>query len=403
MHTPARLRVAAVSFMAAAMLAPARPAAKPQPGTQLREKALELAYNLDHDEAMVILRKDVAASPEDPASHRTLAAVVWLNLLFRRGSVTVDHYLGSLTRGTVDLKKPPPELDAEFKRHVSQAIELARRRVAARPGDAQAHYDLGSALAIEASYVATVEGRVLAGFRAARGAYNEHERVLEMDPARRDAALVVGTYRYIVSTLSLPMRWMAYVAGFGGGRERGIQMLEQAASQPSDAQIDAMFALVLVYNRERRYDDALRVLQTLRRHCPRNRLVVLETGATALRGGRAQEAESILTDGMAMLAKDERPKIPGEAALWRYKRGAARAAAGRVDAALDDLHAATAADAQAWVSGRARVEVGRIALKRGDRKTASAEARQAQALCQTGNDAACVDDARKLSRSANDR
>lgn len=372
-------------------------------GAKLREKALELAYNLDHDQAMELLRQDVATSPDDPAAHRTLAAIVWLNLLFRRGAVTVDHYLGSFSKTKVDLKKPPPELDAEFKRHVSRAIELARRRVAARPTDPQARYDLGSALAIEASYVATVEGRLIAGLNAARHAFDEHERVLQLDPSRHDAALVVGTYRYLVSTLSLPMRWMAYVVGFGGGRDRGIKMLEQAASQRSDAQIDAMFALILVYNREKRYDDAQRVIQALRRDCPRNRLVVLEAGATALRAGRAQEAETLLTEGMAMAATDTRAKIPGEEALWRYKRGAARAALGRVEAALEDLRVATAGDAQAWVSGRARVELARISLKRGDRRTAQAEARQAEALCRQGNDATCADEAKKLVRMADGR
>lgn len=395
----------ALAFTTAVILAlfAAGGAAQAPPGAHLRDRALELAYNLDHDEAMALLRKDVAASPDDPAAHRTLAAVVWLNLLFRRGAVTVDHYLGSFNKARVELKKPPPELEAEFKRHVSRAIELARRRVAARPNDPQARYDLGSALAIEASYVATVEGRLLPGFNAARHAYDEHERVMQLDGSRRDAALVVGTYRYVVSTLSLPLRWMAYVAGFGGGRERGIQMLEQAASQQSDAQIDAMFALILVYNRERRYDDALRVIQALRRHCPRNRLVVLEAGATALRAGRAQQADALLTEGLAMFAKDTRPKIPGEESLWRYKRGAARAAQGNVEAALEDLRAATSADAQPWVNGRARVELGRIALRRGDRQAAQAEARQAEALCRQGNDPPCIDDARKLLRSAHGR
>ena len=127
-----------------------------------------------------------------------------------------------------------------------------------------------------------------------------------------------------------------------------------------------MFALILVYNRERRYDDAMRVLQDLRRLYPRNRLLLLEEGATALRGGKAQEAQNLLTEGLAMFARDGRAHIPGEEALWRYKRGAARAALGRSDAA-DDLERATASDAEPWVGGRARVELGRLAAARGDR------------------------------------
>jgi tetratricopeptide (TPR) repeat protein len=346
--------------------------------------------------------------------------VLWLNLLFRRGAVTVDHYLGSFTRSNVDLAKPPPEIDAEFRLHIDRAIALAERRVAANPKDAQAHYDLGAAVGLQASYVATVEGKMLAGFRSARRAYDEHEKALALDPSRADAALVVGTYRYVVSTLALPMRMVAYVAGFGGGRDRGIEMLRETAeldpdSKPvrtatgatilrgNDARADALFALILVYNRERQFDQALQVLAELQRLFPRNRLLWLEAGSTALRAGRAQQAESLLNDGLAMLAKDKRPRIPGEEALWRYKRGAARAALGRTEDALADLSVASGTDSQNWVNGRARVEMGRLALKRGDRNSAAQEARQAESLCERGNDPICIQDARELLRSSNGR
>jgi tetratricopeptide (TPR) repeat protein len=376
-----------------------------QTSSELRQRALALAYNLDHDQALELLRRAVELSPDDPAPHRSLASVLWLNLLFRRGAVTVDHYLGSFSRSSVDLAKPPPDIDREFRLHVERAISLAERRVASNPRDAQAHFDLGAAVGIQASYVATVEGRMLAGFRAAQRCYDEHEKVLALDPSRKDAGLIVGTYRYVVSTLSMPMRMMAYVVGFGGGRERGIQMLQGAADVGvgNDSRTDALFALVLVYNRERRFDEALGALQELRRLYPRNRLLLLEAGATAFRAGRAQQADELLTEGLAMLAKDQRARIPGEEGLWRYKRGAARAALGRVDAALADLQNATSADSQLWVQGRARVELGRLALKRGDRGAAAVEARQAETLCGRGNDPACIQDARALLRSSNGR
>ena len=140
------------------------------------------------------------------------------------------------------------------------------------------------------------------------------------------------------------MRLMAYVAGFGGGRERGIQMLQETAAHGRENRTDAMFALVLVYNREHRYDDALKVLQELRVMHPRNRLVLLEAGSTALRAGRAAEADAVLTEGLAMLAATNGAKIPGEEALWRYKRGAARVALGRPETARADLLNATSAD-----------------------------------------------------------
>jgi tetratricopeptide (TPR) repeat protein len=398
----------AAGLLTAALAGQSAAQSTPAP-TQLLEQALDLAYNLDHDPAIVLLRRAVALAPGDPAAHRSLASVLWLNILFRRGAVTVDHYLGAFTRSSIDLPRPPADVEAEFKTHVQRAIALAEARVEVNGADVQARYDVGAALGLEASYVATVEGRMLAGFRAARRSFDEHERVLALDPSRNDAGLIVGTYRYLVSTFSLPMRLMAYVAGFGGDGQRGLQLIEGAARDSrrvggarADAQTEAMFALILMYNRERRYDDAMRVIQDLRRLYPRNRLLLLEAGATALRAGRASEAEALLTEGLGLFVKETRLRIPGEEALWRYKRGAARVALRRADAS-EDLQRAAAADAQAWVGGRARVELGRLALARGDRSTAAASARAAESLCGQGNDPECVDEARTLLRRARGR
>jgi tetratricopeptide (TPR) repeat protein len=393
--------------MGTAILALALAVSHPQPAAAdsaaIRAQAFELAYNLDHDEAAALLRAAAERNPDDPSLHRALASILWLNMLFRRGAVTVDHYLGSFSRTQVELKKPPPDVDAAFRSHVARAIQLAERRVAANPADAQAHYDLGAAVGLQASYVATVEGRMLAGFRGARRAFDEHEKVISLNSNRKDAGLVVGTYRYIISTLALPMRMMAYVVGFGGGRERGITMLRETAAHPGESQTDAMFALVLVYNRERRYDEALAVLAELRRTYPRNRLVVLESGATALRAGQYARAEATLTEGLGMLAKERRMRMPGEETLWRYKRGTARAGAGRTELALQDLQAATAADAPAWVAGRARNELAKLSLATGNRAEAAREASQAESLCARGNDPVCVDQARTLIRSSRGR
>jgi tetratricopeptide (TPR) repeat protein len=367
-----------------------------QPGKELRQRASDLAYNLDHDEALRLLRQAIAMDPGDPANYRALASTLWLNILFRRGAVTVDHYLGSFSRSSVELNKPPPDLDAEFRRAVAQAIALSEKRVAAAPKDPQARYDLGAALGLRASYMASVEGRLLAGFKAARRSYDEQERVMLLDPSRIDAGLIVGTYRYLVSTLSLPMRWMAYVAGFGGGKDRGLRLIEQAAAGKGDDRTDAMFALVLLYNRERRYADALRVLNELRRRYPRNRLVLLEAGATAIRGNRPLEAEALLTEGIARLAADTRPRIPGEIGLWHYKRGAARVLLKRRDAALADLGIAIQPDAAGWVRGRAHLELARLAVQEDRREDARREAALAADECAKDRDPICVDAAKSI-------
>jgi tetratricopeptide (TPR) repeat protein len=388
--TPRRPAVAAVLLLLLA--APVRG----QSTRELRDRATDLAYNLDHDDAVRLLRQAITASPNEAANHRALAATLWLNILFQRGAVTVDHYLGSFSRNAVELKNPPADLDAEFKRESAKAVQIAEQRVAASPKDPLAHMDLGTSLGLQASYIASVEGRLMAGFKAARRSYDECEQALALDPSRREPGLVVGTYRYIVSTLSLPMRWMAYVAGFGGNKDLGLKMVEETAASNGENRTDAQFALVLLYNRERRYNDALRVLAALRKQYPRNRLVMLEAGATATRANRPQEAETLLTEGLQMFAKDTRPRMPGEEGLWHYKRGAARVLLKRDVDAKADLAIALRPDSLKWVQGRAHLETARLAAQRGDREGARRAAASAIASCESGNDPICVEEAKKF-------
>jgi predicted Zn-dependent protease len=210
--------------------------------------------------------------------------------------------------------------------------------------------------------------------------------VLRLDSRRRDAGLIVGTYRYVVAALALPMRWIAYMAGFGGGREKGLELIEAAAEYSGDNRWDARLALVLLYNRERRYDEALQQLATVRAQYPRNRLLWLETGATLLRGGKFAEAERFLDEGLARLATDDRPRMAGEEALWYYKRGAARTALGRAPDAERDLRKALALEGRKWVHGRAHLEIGRLLLKAGKPAAAAVELRTAIALCEEDGD-----------------
>src|SRR5436190_8849608 len=344
-------RAVRASICAVLLLAAARPAGANPASDALRARASNHLYNLDHAEALADFRQAMAADPQDAAAYRGLATSLWLSITFTRGNMTVDDYLGRVAKPNGPVAPPPAQATAAYRETIDKAIGLARQRIAANPNDADAHYQLGAAVGLRASYTATVDGSVVGAFRAAREAYDEHEKVLALEPRRKDAGLIVGTYRYIVAALALPLRWMAYVAGFGGGRERGLRLIEEAAAYGGDNQTDARFALILIYNRERRYDDALRQLAMMRERYPRNRLVWLESGSTSLRAGRAADAERFLNDGIARFADDRRQRMFGEDALWRYKRGAARAALGKTAEADTDLRGALSLEARKWVLG----------------------------------------------------
>jgi tetratricopeptide (TPR) repeat protein len=377
----------------AAVIAVAPPAA--QSNADLRRRGLDYGYNLDYPEALALFQQAIAADATDATAHRLSAAALWMMVLFQQGNVTAEDYLGQ-ARENVFRTPVPADVTAAFNAHIDRAIEIAEQRVRANPLDADAHFQLGAAAGIRASFVGTVEGRVLGSLGPARRAYKEQSRCLELDPRRKDAGLIVGLYRYGVSQLSLPKRMLAHLAGFSGGRDEGIRLVEEAAAFPSDIQTNALFSLIIIYNREGRHADALRVIRQLQAKYPRNRLLALEAGSTALRAGRPAEALQAIDQGRALAARDSRPRAYGEEARWRYYRGAALGALGQLQAAQDDLRNALAAEARPWVHGRAHVELGRIALTQRESGAALRELRAARSDCRADRDAECEADAAKL-------
>jgi len=386
---------ALAAFALLAALIPGVAASNPR-SAELRRAGFELAYNLDHDEALAMFRRAVEADPGDSAAWRAMAAAAWLDLLFTRGALTADEFLSSLPESNAAVKAPPADKAAAFRTNIDKAIELAEARLRSHPNDADAHFNVGAARGMLAAYTVTVEGSLFGAVRLARRAFKEHERVLELDPSRKDAAFFTGAYRYAVANLGSVKRWMAYMAGFGGDRNRAIRMLEESAAYPSDVQADAAIILTLVYNRERRYDDALRVLEGLRQRFPRNRLLWLETGGTDMRAGRPARALEYLDTGIAMFEGDPRPKAFGEAALWYAKRGAVRAALGNRAGAEADLRKALAAEGRDWVHGRCHLELGKLADVSGNRTAAVAEYRRAAALCAKDRDPVGREEAERL-------
>ena len=273
------LTVAATFLPEAAAPQSAATTTGPAAAAALRARGLDLGYNLDYEDALAAFRAAIDADPTHPAAYRLVAATMWINALFRQGAVTAEDYLGQ-ARSDVARQPVTQSFDSAFHTNIDRALALADERLRDHPDDPDAHFQVGAAYAFLTTYKATVEGRVAGGFRTARRAYNEHERALTLDPRRHDAGLTVGLYRYGVSTLSAPLRLLAGLVGFGGGRERGLHLVEEAAAYSSDVQANARFTLIVIYNREQRYDDALRVIHELQQQYPRNRLLWLEEGST---------------------------------------------------------------------------------------------------------------------------
>ena len=288
-----------------------------------RARGLEHGYNLDRDEALAAFEDAIAADPGDPSAYRLAAATVWTQIVFEQGAISVDDYLGQ-AKARHQRQPPRPELAEKFRRYIRRSLALSEEQLRNNRTDADAHYQVGAAYGCLASYTATVEERVRDSLGPARRAYKAHQRVLSLDPRRKDAALIVGTTRHAVASLSAPLRLIAYLAGFDGNRDRGLRLVEEAAQYPGETRRNALFTLILLYNREGRHDAALQLLKELQQRYPRNRLLWLEEGNTLLRAGRPTDAKTALEEGLARLARDTRPRAPGEESRWQLALESAR-------------------------------------------------------------------------------
>jgi tetratricopeptide (TPR) repeat protein len=397
----ARVTFAVVLTLAAAGAAAPGPAPA-RSADALRANAYDTAYNLDYERAVDLLHQAVDAAPDDIATLRAVASIAWLRILFLRGTVLVEDYMGHIrSSDTVKMPDPPADLDKTFQDHIGKAIALSEKAVDQRYADASSHYDLSSSLGIAASYAGTIRGSLWSAMRLARRSYSEGEMVLQLDPRRKEAGLIVGTYRYLVSQLPGSVRWMAYIIGFGGGREEGLRLISEASKTPSDIQTDAQFALVLLHNREKKYDEALGAIRGLERSFPRNRLLQLEEASTLLRAGRAADALAVLDAAMARLPNDSRQRMPGEEGRWLLKRGVARQQVGMLTEAEADLKGALAcADLRTWVKAQIHIELGKVADLRGDRTKAKAEYQAGLTLALASGDESASQEATRLQSQA---
>src|SRR4051812_33719550 len=64
----------------------------------LRARGTIELYNLDRERAVETFRQAIAADPQDAGAYRGLAGALWLTITFGRGNMTVDDYIGRVSK-----------------------------------------------------------------------------------------------------------------------------------------------------------------------------------------------------------------------------------------------------------------------------------------------------------------
>ena len=257
----------------------------------LRRDGIEALYNLDYEKARREFSQITQLCPNHPAGYQLLAARVWVKTLYESRRLQTSLYSRSDSFYTKGDDKVDPKIITEFRNLTRESRRLAEARLKTNPKDVEALDFLAATAGLKASFEEAVERRHFAALRDGNEAVDRHREVLKLDPTWVDAQLTIGLYEYVVGSLPLPIKLIAGITGFRGSKKKGLASIERVAREGRWSSDDAKSLLILLYKRERRYGDALRVARELTAKYPRNYLLRLEL-ADALVSEAAQQRKS---------------------------------------------------------------------------------------------------------------
>jgi len=262
-------------------------------------------YDLDYPGAVERFERFHEAHPGDPQATAMLLDAIIFQELYREDLLDTTFYAndGFLTG------KHVTEEDAKTRDRImalsDEAIREADGRLAKNPDDVDALYARGWVRALTCAYVAMVERAYWRGFRLATGAKDDHERVLQLDPAYVDAKLVVGVYHYVVGALPFAFKLLIGFAGVTGSKSKGLETLTDDGSRGIMTNVEARTTICLFLRREGRYKEAIQVVEKLKAEYPRNYLFWLEDANLRKDAGEGMGAVTAYREIIAANARPE--------------------------------------------------------------------------------------------------
>jgi tetratricopeptide (TPR) repeat protein len=268
------------------------------------QQSTDALYNLDFNTAQRGYETLTREYPDNPDYWNALASSIWLHILYDQQKLNLDSFSGSSLGTKESGDEVNPAEEKRLRETIDTAIAKADALLKKNPKDIRALYAKGISNATMASFEASAKRSYRAAAGRAKAARDLHKQVLAMDPNFDDARLSIGAFNYVVGVIPFVIR--VFLKPFGissDGKDLGIQQIETAAAKGKTASTDARMMLIVVYNREKRYDQALQILDSLHTRYPRNFVFHLGKATTY---GKMKKWDEAVKTYHEILAKVER-------------------------------------------------------------------------------------------------
>jgi tetratricopeptide (TPR) repeat protein len=359
-------------FMSAVIGRPYRIFAAAADPKLIYDQSTDALYNLDFNTAQHGYETLTHDYPDNPDYWNALAASIWLHIMYEQQKLNVESFAGA-SLGTKDSRDTVnPAEEKRLRDTINIAIAKADLMLKKNPKDIRALYAKGISNATLASFEASAKRSYLSAGSKAKVARDLHQQVLELDPSFDDARTSVGAFNYVVGVIPGFVRFLLMPIGIrSAGKDIGIQQLETAAARAKTTATDARMMLIIVYNREKRYEDALRIVTELHARYPRNFIFEM---AKASSYGKMKRWDDAVATYEQILGKVEGKRDGYERLVVHkvyYALGTSNVERSRFDEAIDSFsHVTKSKDAPANDKANAYLWIGKIYDSSGQRDQA---------------------------------
>jgi hypothetical protein len=248
------------------------------------DRGFQLLYNLDFGRAQEQFASYQQQHADDPMGPVAEAAGLLFSELNRVGVLGTRFFDRDSSFRSRPLPKADPVLCDRFNSALQRAEALARPHLASDPNDRGALLAMTLVNGLRADYTSLFENRYRVALHYTRDATNYARQLLAICGDCYDAYIATGISRYLIGSMSPPLRWILRMGGFSGDKKQGMVELRLVSERGHYLAPYARILLAIAEIREKNFTGARQLLSQLRDEFPGNplfpqELARLDTGA----------------------------------------------------------------------------------------------------------------------------
>jgi tetratricopeptide (TPR) repeat protein len=330
-------------------------------------------YNLDYDRALGMFEAVQRAHPQNAMALDYVLMVLIFRELYHQDLLDTTYYAHDSFLSSKRTVSISDAIRQRIESVTDSAVYLCDQQIRANPNDRNALFARGYAKGMHAAFITLADHSFVTAARQGLAARSDSEQVLKLDPDYEDAKMAVGIQQFAVASLPRLVRMMVGIAGVGGSKERGLELLRDSAEHGIVTRVESKTTLSLFLRHDGRYAEALMVQHGLAQEFPHDYLFRLEEANLTKDEGNGPKAVEAYRDVLTDARKPGFFVDPRLQMAWFGLADTERGQNDLTNAAKHYLEASDQPNCSDWLRRRAQLNAGEMFDLLHDRANATKE------------------------------